>query len=148
MKKIKDTGNITVEEVSEAMNRTISRTLTACPVCDAGLRITELTCSHCNTRLGGVFMTTPLARVPHEHQTFIETFVRCRGVIRDVERVLGISYPTVRTRLDAAVEALEAVLAADRQQTVQQGNRRRAILEQVEGGLLSPEEAAERLRYL
>ena len=130
------------------MNRTKSRRITACPACDAMLQVTELTCIACGTRLAGEFPAPALARLAPEHQTFVETFVRCRGVIRDVERALGISYPTVRARLDAAVDALEVVLAAEPEREALLGERRRAVLEQVEEGLLTPEEAAERLRYL
>ncbi|MDX1933209.1 MAG: DUF2089 family protein [Capsulimonadales bacterium] len=123
------------------------RSLTACPVCEASLEITELTCTECRTRLAGRFSATALARVAPEHQAFIETFVLCRGVIRDVERALGISYPTVRARLDAAVEALEAALRHEANDDTA-AEQRRTLLTQVESGLLSPEEAAERLRHL
>jgi hypothetical protein len=102
----------------------------------------------CHTRLAGEFPAPPLARIAADHQTFIETFIRCRGVIRDVERALNISYPTVRARLDAAVEALEAMIHTDTEQETRNSERRRTLLEQVEEGILTPEEAAERLRSL
>lgn len=129
------------------MNRNIAH----CPVCAASLEVTELTCTACATRLCGHFPSPALARVAPEHQAFIETFVLCRGIIRDVERVLGISYPTVRARLDAAVEALEEVVAvpetpappaADREA------RRRAVLRQVAEGALSAADAADLLRQV
>ena len=123
----------------------MSRRITACPVCDAPLRVTELTCAVCKTSLHGDFPPPPLARLAPEHQAFIETFVQCRGVIRDVERALGISYPTVRAKLDAAVEALEAILHAQ-QATEDREERRRAVLRQVEEGTITPERAAEMLR--
>jgi len=131
----------------------MARQLTQCPLCDSPLHITELSCVRCETRLHGTFPPPALARLPQEHQTFIETFVRCRGVIREVERVLGISYPTVRSRLDAAVDALEAVsevpisAKADSKADAQ-SQRRQSILRQVEEGFLEPEEAAESLRAL
>ena len=95
-----------------------------------------------------------------EHQRFVETFVRSRGIIRDVERALGVSYPTVRARLDAAVSALEAVMgetthaagasagssaseAIDREEAETQ---RHALLKRVEAGELSAAEAADLLR--
>ena len=141
-------GNIFGKKVSELMKRTKLRRVTACPVCDSALQVTELTCSVCRTRLAGEFPAPPLARLAPDHQTFIETFVRCRGVIRDVERALGISYPTVRARLDAAVDALEVLLAAEPERVALNAERRRTLLEKVEGGLLTPEEAAEHLRHL
>ena len=128
------------------------RQVTQCPVCDAPLRVTELSCARCETRLHGDFPPAPLARVGAEHQRFIETFVRCRGIIRDVERVLGVSYPTVRARLDAAVAALEVAVqdgVADRPADAEgREARRRALLRKVEDGLLEPEAAAEELRGL
>ena len=132
----------------------MARRVTACPVCDAPLEVTELTCGVCRTRLHGYFPPPPLARLAPEHQAFIETFVRCRGVIRDVERALGISYPTVRARLDAVVDALEDVLRSGDSGTDSSPSarereaRRRSVLQQVEEGSLEPDEAAEILRRL
>ena len=71
--------------------------------------------------------------------------MRCRGVIRDVERMLGISYPTVRAKLDSAVNALEATLADT---PAPENPRRRAILSQVEEGTLSATEAVALLAAL
>ena len=143
------------------------RQVTQCPVCEAPLRITELSCTACDTKLHGTFPPSPLARLGPEHQRFIETFVLCRGIIRDVERALGISYPTVRARLDAAVAALKDCQAeaarASAASALSSGaaaseppravdaalaERRREVLRQVETGLLDAGEAAEALRRL
>lgn len=152
----------------------MARQVTQCPVCDADLRITELTCATCSTKLHGDFPPAPLARLSREHQQFIETFLRCRGVIRDVERMLGISYPTVRARLDAAVTALESAIVEDQRQsaataatqreaaaalplpptvpslptTGAQDRRRRDLLRRVADGSLDPADAADALRSL
>ena len=117
-----------------------------CPVCESALRVSELSCTACRTRLCGDFPPPPLARLPQEHQSFIETFVRCRGVIRDVERMLGISYPTVRARLDAAVNALEGALTEPT--PTPENPRRHAILRQVEDGTLTVAEATKLLSEL
>jgi len=142
------------------------RQITQCPVCDAPVQVTELSCTSCDTRLHGVFPAPPLARIPAEHQRFIETFVMCRGVIRDVERELGISYPTVRAKLDAAVSALESVLVPEPSSISSlpsvssvpsvpsvpsmpnRDENRRHLLRAVEEGRISPAEAAEALRKL
>lgn len=148
------------------------RTVSQCPLCDAPLRVTELSCTRCETHLRGVFPPTSLARLSQEQQAFIETFVLSRGVIREVERALGISYPTVRARLDSAVIALETARAqtqaniappplpppppgpaptSERRTDAQQKQRQRqqlAILRQVEEGFLEPEEAADALVHL
>ena len=123
----------------------MNRSPQECPVCDGPLRVSELSCPACRTRLCGEFPPPPLARLSQEHQSFIETFVRCRGVIRDVERMLGISYPTVRAKLDAAVSALEATLT---DATAPETPRRRAILRQVEEGSLTASEAVRLLADL
>jgi hypothetical protein len=123
----------------------MNRAITECPVCDGSLQVTELSCGACGTRLQGHFPPPPLGRLPAEHQRFVETFVRCRGVLRDMERELGVSYPTVRARLDAAVAALEAVLAGE---APAREHRRREILQQVAAGTLTALQAAEALRDL
>ena len=135
----------------------IPRRITVCPSCDSSLEVTELSCTVCQTQLRGVFPPVPLARIAPEHQQFIETFVLCRGIIRDVERTLGISYPTVRARLDAAVGALEEAVrppaevppvVPQRPRVKPDSSARGDILRQVASGDLTPAEAAERLRIL
>ena len=126
----------------------MKREVSQCPVCDAALQVTELSCTACDTRLKGTFPAPPLARLPEEHQRFIEVFLRCRGVIRDVERALGISYPTVRARLDAAVTTLEDLLDAPAPPTGGGEERRRQILRDVAEGRLDARQAAEALKSL
>lgn len=128
--------------------------ITECPACSAPLGVTELSCSRCDTRLKGVFAQAPLARLGAEHQRFVEVFLLNRGVIRDVERALAISYPTVRARLDTAVAALESIIAEDRELSmprngeVEKDALRRDLLLQVRAGQVSPAAAAEKLRKL
>lgn len=126
------------------------RRITTCPMCDGRLEVTGLTCVSCGTHLEGAFPTTALARMTPEHQVFIETFVLCRGVIRDVERALDVSYPTVRARLDTVVDALQKAMdeAAAAQEITDRTQRRTAILQQVEAGKLTPAEAARRLQEM
>ena len=129
------------------------RSLSECPVCDSRLEVTELTCPACQTTLQGKFDRPPLARLAPERQAFIETFIRCRGVIRDVERALGISYPTVRARLDDAVDALASVQKGDAapmgtKLDPARESRRKAILKKIEAGELAAEDGAELLRHI
>jgi hypothetical protein len=130
----------------------MKRDVNQCPVCDAALQVTELSCTRCETRLVGVFPPPPLARLPLEQQRFVEVFLRCRGVLRDVERALGVSYPTVRARLDAAVDALEDLtpppsppVETPRPDTEE---KRRKILQAVAEGRTDATEAALLLRRL
>ena len=110
-----------------------------CPVCSSGMDITELTCDSCGTSVRGRFVLPELCRLPDDLYQFLLVFVRNRGVIREVERELGISYPTVRARLDAVLAALGAGKPApdvDRQE----------IIARLEQGEITAEEAEKLLR--
>lgn len=80
----------------------------SCPACGQELVVTELSCTDCQTTIKGRFPGGPLGRLNKEQQRFLLVFVRNRGNIREVERELGLSYPTVRGRLDQLIAALEA----------------------------------------
>jgi hypothetical protein len=77
-----------------------------CPVCANSLHVTRLQCGRCGTGLDGVFALGRLQALTPEQIQFIETFVKCRGKIKDVETELGISYPTVVARLNEVVRAM------------------------------------------
>ena len=77
-----------------------------CPLCSGALEITETTCLGCGVQMRGHFSLAPFKALDSEQMRFLETFLRCRGVIRDMEAALGISYPTVRARLDTLLSAL------------------------------------------
>jgi hypothetical protein len=78
-----------------------------CPACGGSDFILErIRCTECGTAVEGSFTGGKLGTLSPEHQDFIEVFVRCRGNIKDVEKVLGISYPTVKSKLNRAVQAL------------------------------------------
>ena len=66
----------------------------------------RLECPACETAVEGRFPPAPYAALPPEQASFLEVFLRARGNLREVERVLGLSYPTVRGRLDGVLEAL------------------------------------------
>ena len=77
-----------------------------CPVCGERMLVTKLRCPHCGTELSGEFAPCRFCRLEEKHLQFVETFLRCRGSIKEVERALGVSYPTVKNMLDAALTAL------------------------------------------
>ncbi len=83
----------------------ISNTPTQCPVCNADLLVTRLECSACGTEVNGTFTLGHLAGLREPHASVIEMFLRLRGNVKDMERELGLSYPTVRARLEEALEA-------------------------------------------
>jgi hypothetical protein len=95
-------------------NRKVSIS-TPCPSCNGALVVKEMQCPTCNLTIRADFDSAVLAPVSPldrfhdltpEQARFLEVFLRCRGIIRDVEAALGISYPTVRARLDALLIAL------------------------------------------
>ncbi len=92
------------------MNRHVPMT---CPSCAETMHITELTCPRCATRVQGDFPTSGFWRLSQEQLEFTEVFLRCRGNIKEVERDLKISYPTVRARLDNVIRSLGYEVPAD-----------------------------------
>jgi hypothetical protein len=80
--------------------------LTNCPVCSQTLKITKLTCNHCDTTIENEFELSKLASLTKEQLQFVETFLVSRGNIKEVEKELGISYPTVRGKLNDIITAL------------------------------------------
>ncbi|HHV55429.1 MAG TPA: DUF2089 domain-containing protein [Firmicutes bacterium] len=135
-----------------------------CPICGGPLEVTRLECGACGTGLTGHFYPGRFGRLSREQQQFIEVFVVCRGNIKEVERVLGVSYPTVRGRLEQVIEALgypverrEAGAGGAAANTARAGARasseepgraekRRKVLEALRRGEISTEEAIRQLR--
>jgi hypothetical protein len=121
------------------------RIATRCPVCSGELSIGRLCCSECDTRIDTSLEFDPLMRLPDDLRQFVMIFLRCRGNIREVEKELGISYPTVCKRLDLVNEHLAGKAA-----TAETGNgkplSRHDILAQLERGEITAKEAAELLK--
>ena len=86
----------------------------------------------------GEYELPPLARLSAEDQVFIMAFVRCHGSIKEIERIFGISYPTVKNRLNRIGEALDFV-------KVEQATGAGDVLGRLERGELTPGEALEEL---
>ena len=80
--------------------------ISTCPVCSGELTIARLHCRTCGTSLEGEFGVGRFGRLNVEQLALLESFLRARGNLKEMERELGISYPTVRGRLDALVRAL------------------------------------------
>ena len=86
----------------------------------------------------GSFELPPLARLPAEDQVFVIAFLRSRGNMREMERIFGISYPTVKNRLDGIAARLDSA-------EVGRGPQRSDPLSRLERGEISFEEALERI---
>jgi hypothetical protein len=80
--------------------------ISTCPVCSSELAVTRLHCGSCGTTLEGDFSVGRFGRLSRDQLALLESFLRARGNLRDMERELGISYPTVRSRVDQLVRSL------------------------------------------
>src|SRR4051812_20347244 len=115
-----------------------NRLVTQCPVCNGRLHVTHLRCAECATELSGEFAPNEFARLAPDKLDFLRTFLSCRGNLKEVEGALGISYPTVRARLDGVLGALGYSGA---ELTAPSEEDKAAVLEALERGELSLEEA-------
>ncbi len=117
-----------------------------CPVCFEKLDVVKLHCPTCDTTIEGSFETCKFCQLTNEQRDFMETFIRCRGNIKEVERELGISYPTVRGRLDSLITALGYRVDTEEQEV--DASRRREILESLNKGEISAEDALKALKQV
>ena len=129
--------------------------ISTCPVCSSELAVTRLHCRSCGTTLEGDFSVGRFGRLSREQLTLLESFLRSRGNLRDMERELGISYPTVRTRVEALVRALGFGPRGDDDQADEPaaqegaaGDPRQVILERLARHEIGAEEAAAAIRAL
>lgn len=118
----------------------MTRMPAGCPVCQEKLTVRSLYCPACKVKIEGEFELPKLLSLTPEQMEFIQVFLRSRGNIKEVERELGISYPTVRTRLGDVIARLgyevEPVEEPDPS----------SILASLEKGDITVEEAVKRLR--
>jgi hypothetical protein len=137
--------------------------ISTCPVCEGELAITRLHCRTCGTALEGEFGVGRFGRLSREQLALLESFLRSRGNLKDLERELGISYPTVRGRVESLLRALgladdeETPQAHAPEPTVDAGpgpvtdttaDLRRQILERLARREISADDAARDLRAL
>jgi hypothetical protein len=118
--------------------------LLKCPSCDGGLTVAQLKCPRCEIGIDGEFAMPALLRLSAAQIDFAEVFIKNRGVIRDVERELGVSYPTVRARLDEVIRALGYPVKGEATNEApgdDSAARRKAVLVELKAGRVSPEEA-------
>jgi len=127
------------------------------------LALTHLECQDCHTKLegsvGAMAAMPPettqrvseaarygaLAGLTHEQLAFVETFIRARGIIKTVESMLGISYPTVRNRLDEVIAAM-GLSPADEPPSPEARRNQRDIVAELADGRITTDEAHRLLR--
>jgi len=135
--------------------------IATCPVCAGELAISRLHCRTCGTTLEGEFGVGRFGKLSREQMALLESFLRSRGNLKEMERALGISYPTVRARVEALVQALGLADGESGSELVDDGDagasdaaeadtatQRRAILERLAKREIDAAAAAEALRDL
>lgn len=113
--------------------------LSRCPICAGQLEPVKLKCASCDVTLEGKLPASRLALLSSDQQQFVEVFLLARGNIKEVEKELGISYPTVRKKLDEIAQALGYVPRVERMQ-------REEILDAIDRGEVSAKEGIELLK--
>lgn len=111
-----------------------------CPNCGSEMMITSYKCNNCYTEVSGEFEMDNFARLDKEDKEFIELFLQKRGSIKDVGEEIGISYPTVRNRIDKLVAKLGG--------KVDKKAGRIDILNMLDNGEITAEQARELLEEL
>lgn len=117
--------------------------LSKCPVCSQKLDVKTLYCGNCNTEISGTFSLSKFSYLTKEQLSFVETFLKNRGNIKDVEKDLSVSYPTVRRLLDDVIIALGYKTVT--QESVSSVNKME-VLAQLERGEITVEVATELLK--
>ena len=116
------------------------KVISKCPICNSKLKIIKLKCNKCGTVIENDFEFSKFEFLGEEHLSFMEVFLKCRGNIKDVEKELGISYPTVRAKLDEVV----AALGYTEVKKTSIGNK--DIIDMLEKGEISPEQAIDMMK--
>ena len=80
-----------------------------CPSCGGPITITECRCEACDLQMRGEFLAGQFSNFSEEQLTFIRSFLKARGNLSELEKVLGVSYPTIRNKLDEIISLLERV---------------------------------------
>ena len=106
-----------------------------CPICGGDLLITRYECESCQTEIKGNFKTSLYNRLENEKRQFLEVFIRYGGNLKEIGKVLGISYPTVKSRLRALQKAWGFPIDTESHFS------KASIIELLEMGEISPKEA-------
>lgn len=127
--------------------------ISTCPVCSSELFVTRLQCRSCGTAIEGDFSVGRFGRLSREQLALLESFLRARGNLKELERELKLSYPTVRARIDALVRALglaEGTFADDGSDDGsgrgEMSGLRREVLERLARHEITADEAAALIR--
>ena len=112
-----------------------------CPVCAHQLKVVKLHCNYCHTSIEGSFELDKFAYLSKDEMYFVEIFLKNRGNIKEIEKDLGVSYPTVRRTLDQVIESLGYNVKPEKKNV-----SNIEVLEKLEKGEITSEEAFELLK--
>ena len=112
-----------------------------CPVCGNNTEVKKIGCEVCGTTIEGRFKPCKFCKLTAEQKYFIEIFIKCRGNIKEVEKELGISYPTVKNRLEDVALALGYKLDTG----IMNETKRKEVLNRLNNGEITVEQALELL---
>jgi hypothetical protein len=118
---------------------------TRCPICQSEMEVVRLHCPSCDTSIEGHFESGNFANLSREQLEFMITFVRCEGKINRMEQEVGLSYPTIRNRLHEVIRAL-GFEPGKEEVTEISDEKRRSILEDLDAGKISADDAMRILR--
>lgn len=119
------------------------RLLGTCPICDNKLVISELHCSNCKTNIQGEFPLSKFDYLSSEEQDFVLVFLKNAGNIKQIEKELNISYPTVRKMLDSVIQNL-----GFEQTSISNPLTRSEVLEMLKNDEISFEDAEQMLKEI
>ncbi len=108
---------------------------TRCPYCFGRMRVSRMFCDDCSTEVKSVFGAPRFLELSPDQQRFATEFILASGSLKEMAQKLGVSYPTVRARLDRIIECLEGRKPSEEE-------RRAAILDAVEEKRISTQEAS------
>lgn len=117
-----------------------------CPSCGGELHITRLACPACGTEVHGQYPRDLFSRLSPTDYQFVVLFVRSRGNVKEMERELGISYWTIRSKLNEIVAQLGLETSAPGADDL--SARRQVILRQLNEGMITVDEAEALLQQL
>ena len=120
-----------------------------CPFCGDEIQVVRLQCPSCHTAIEGSFTLGRFQRLSPEQIAFLEVFVKNRGIIRNVEGELGLSYPTIRNRLDDLIRSLGFEVRDEPEaprDSADDAEKRRELLERLRRGEITAEQAVKQLR--
>ncbi len=118
-----------------------------CPICGENLTVTRVHCRNCDTTIEGQFSLGVLELLSKEQLLFVETFVRCEGKLNRMEKEMGLSYPTLRSRLTELIRAMGYEVGQEEAAPAGIGDEdRRRVLEDLAAGRISTEQAVKSLQ--